>query len=110
MIANPTSGFGDNVRVIAAPMTDKKGLSGLIGQVYGETTPSVTNVEVIGQLETDCAVNVFFQERNESYWFAAGLIEFVDHAPGTKIAIDDRTWVRADNGEWKATGKKTGLS
>jgi hypothetical protein len=90
----------------------------MTGQVYGETTPSVTGVEVIGAVQEDYAINVFLNERNEALWFAPDLvevigavqedyainvflnernealwfapdlIEFVDHAPGTEIRVD----------------------
>ncbi len=94
--------FGDNVRIIGTPLTMKSGLAGLIGNVYGETTPSVTNVEVIGELRDDLAFNVYFEDKKDNYWFAPDLLEFVDHAPGTIITLDgvDKKWVRTDNGEW----------
>ncbi len=40
--------FGDNVRVHTTPETTERGLAGLTGQIQGVTTPSVTNVDVIG--------------------------------------------------------------
>ena len=94
--------FGDNVRIIETSLTMKSGLAGLIGNVYGETTPSVTNVEVIGELRDDLAFNVYFEDKKDNYWFAPDLLEFVDHAPGTIITLDgvDKKWVRTDNGEW----------
>ena len=52
------------------------------GQVYGETTPSVTGIEVVGNLRDDFAINVFFESRDTSYWFAPELLEFLDHAEG----------------------------
>lgn len=95
--------FGDNVRIIETPLTIKPGFAGLIGNVYGETTPSDTNVEVIGELKEDFAFNVYFIDREESYWFAPDLLEFVDHAPGTEITFEgvDKKWVRTDIGEWE---------
>ena len=65
-----TISFGDNVRIVNTPETIETGLAGLIGNVAGETTPSVTNVEVIGELKEDYAFNVFFDERQEGFWFA----------------------------------------
>jgi hypothetical protein len=70
MNSESTISFGDNVRVRAAPLTQELGLAGMAGQVYGETTPSVTNVEVIGEIQEDYAINVFFDDRNEGFWFA----------------------------------------
>ena len=99
--------FGDNVRIRSSAETESKGLGGLTGQVYGQTTPSVTSVEVIGELTSDYAINVFFKERNESFWFAPALVEFIDHAPGTEITLDGvaKTWVRTATGEWREETK-----
>lgn len=106
--------FGDNVRVRPTLLTEQLGLAGMLGQVYGETTPSVTGVEVIGEVTKDCAVNVFFKERGEGYWFAPELIEFVDHAPGTEISLEGipKKWVRTEAGEWveSETGDSTHTS
>ena len=92
--------FGDNVRVASTPLTDSLGLAGLTGAVYGETTPSVTGVEVVGQTGEDYAINVQLDGRDESIWFAAELLEFIDHAPGTEIVIGNKRAVRAASGEW----------
>lgn len=94
--------FGDNVRIRHSPETESIGLAGLVGNVHGQTTPSVTGVEVIGELSSDYAINVFFDDRDESFWFAPALVEFVDHAPGTEITVDGvpKKWVRAETGEW----------
>ena len=62
--------FGDNVRIRSSVETESNGFAGLVGQVYGQTTPSVSGVEVIGELESDYAINVFFEDRHESFWFA----------------------------------------
>ena len=94
--------FGDNVRVRFNELTESIGLAGLVGQVYGETMPSKTGVEVIGQLTNDHAVNVFFTERNESVWLIPELLEFLDHAPGTEFQIEgaSQKFVRNAIGEW----------
>ena len=103
------SAFGDNVRIRSSPETESKGLAGLIGQMYGQTTPSVTDVEVIGELTSDYAINVFFEDRNESFWFAPALLEFVNHAPGTEIRLDGvaKKWVRTEDGEWHEESTET---
>jgi len=92
--------FGDNVRVASTPLTISLGLAGLTGAVYGETTPSVTGVEVIGRTDEDYAINVQLEGRDESVWFAAGLLEFIDHAPGTEVVIGNKRIVRSASGEW----------
>jgi len=95
--------FGDSVRIRSSVETDSRSLAGLTGQVYGQTTPSVSGVEVIGELASDYAINVFFAERNESFWFAQTLVEFVDHAPVTNITLDGvaKKWIRTETGEWQ---------
>lgn len=98
-----TISFGDNVRIRESQVTDKLGLSGKIGNVSGETKPSVTNIEVIGNLESDFAFNVFFEDENEQYWFAPHLLEFVDHAVDTTIEIGNMKLIRQTNGTWKET-------
>jgi len=103
----PEISFCDNVRVRTTPETAAAGLAGLNGQVYGETTPSVTGVEVIGEVDRDYAVNVFFTARNEGFWFAPQLLEFVDHGPGTVIEIAGKKAVRSATGEWKTVTDPT---
>lgn len=103
MNSNTAISFGDNVKIRSTPKTKRLGLAGLHGQVYGETMPSVTNVEVIGELKEDYALNVFFKNRNKSFWFTLELLEFIDHAPGTEIKLKgvSKKWVRNTSGEWK---------
>jgi hypothetical protein len=103
MSSDPPISFGDNVRVRSAPETEARGLAGLAGNVRGETTPSVTAVEVIGEPATDFALCVHFDGRDEDLWFAPQLLEFVDHAPGTTIRLEGvpKQWVRTATGEWQ---------
>jgi hypothetical protein len=104
----PPIAFGDKVKVRATPDTEALGIAGLAGQVYGETTPSVTGVAVIGPLTRDYAVNVHFDGRGETFWFASELLEFVDHAAGTEIRLDGvpKKWVRSKTGEWTESQEK----
>lgn len=94
--------FGDNVRVRSTDVSESVGLAGLVGQVYGETTPSKTGVEVIGQSTNDYAINVFFVERDESVWIVPELLEFVDHASGTEFQVEGASekFLRDARGEW----------
>lgn len=95
--------FGDNVRVRETAATQAAGVAGLVGSVYGETTPSVTGVEVIGEFKDDYAINVHFKERGVSFWLAADQLEFVDHAPGSEVTLDgvNKKWIRLESGEWE---------
>ena len=81
--------FGDNVRVLTTPETEANGVAGKLGSVYGETTPSHTNIEVIGELKEDYAINVFFEDIDKSIWFTSEHLEYVDHGAGTEISIGD---------------------
>jgi hypothetical protein len=93
--------FGDNVRVLKTPVTEKLGLAGLVGQVYGETRPSFSGVEVVGEVSDDYAINVQLQGRSDTLWFAPDLLELIDHAPGTEIVIGKKRLVRSESGEWE---------
>jgi hypothetical protein len=79
------------------------GLAGLTSEVRGETMPSVMGIEVIGEVKNDFAFNVFIEDRDEAYWFASDLLEFVDHAIGTEMWIDgvSKKWVRTADGNWE---------
>ena len=100
MSTNPEISFGDRVRILSNPLTVQLGFGESIGQVYGQTTPSETEVEVIGETDRDYAINVFFKDRNQAYWFAPQLLEFVDHGPGTEVTTGTKRWVRSVKGEW----------
>ena len=94
--------FGDTVRVIDTPVTQELGISGLVGSVFGETTPSQTGVEVFGELQSDAAINVFFEDLDEGYWLSPDLVEFIDHGAGaTTFEIGDKEWERTEDGQWK---------
>jgi hypothetical protein len=105
--------FGDNVRIRSTPDTEAVGIAGLLGQVYGHTTPSVTGVDVIGPLVGDLAINVYFAERGESFWFAPELVSFVDQAPGTEMEIGEgasaKKFIRTAWGDWSEVKPKRGL-
>jgi hypothetical protein len=100
--------FGDNVRVRSNQDTQALGVASQVGQVYGETTPSISGVKVIGQLAGDYALNVHFEGRTDTLWFAPEMLEFVDHAAGTEIRLGGvpRKWTRNESGEWIETRDK----
>ena len=102
MSADSPVSFGDNVRVVATPETEAAGLAGRSGQVYGETTPSSTGVDVIGELASDFAINVYFDDLSQGFWLAPQLLEFIDHAPGTEMQLDGSPVksVRQPDGSW----------
>lgn len=95
--------YGDNVRVIRTAETERLGIADMIGNVYGETTPSETRVDVVGKLDSDYAVNVYFESLDVSYWFGPQMLEFVNHAPGTEIHVHGSGFksVRQPDGTWR---------
>jgi hypothetical protein len=64
------------VRVRSTPETEALGLAGLSGEVMGETRPSASRVEdIVGGDGADYAINAWFEERREQYWFHPDLLE-----------------------------------
>ncbi|MEQ9247440.1 MAG: hypothetical protein RLO21_15765 [Nitratireductor sp.] len=94
--------FGDTVRIRTTSITQKTGHAELVGQVFGETTPSSTGIDVIGELAGDYAINVYFEDKSTDAWFDPALLEFVDHGAGTELRLDgvDKKWVRSEDGTW----------
>ena len=95
--------FGDNVRILRTAETERLGIAEMIGNVYDETTPSESNVRVIGERASDYALNVYFEKLDTSYWFSPGMLEFVDHAPGTEVFVHGSSFksVHQRDGTWK---------
>ena len=94
--------FGDTVRIRTTDSTKETGLADLVGTVYGETTLSSTGVEIVGELEADYAINVYFEGKNANAWFEPKLLVFVDHGAGTEMSLDgiNKKWVKSKEGEW----------
>lgn len=95
--------YGDNVRILRTAETERLGIADMIGNVYGETTPSESRVVVIGKPEVDHALKVYFDTLDTSYWLAPHLLEFVNHAPGTEVHVHGSPFksVRQPDGTWK---------
>jgi len=95
--------FADRVRIKATEDTERLGLAGREGQVFGWTVPSSTGVTVIGEMLSDSAINVHFDDLNSSFWFSEELVETLDHGPGTVVSLDeqDLEWVRKADGTWE---------
>ena len=94
--------FGNKVRIKRTSETVEIGLADKEGEVYGQTTPSMMDIIVIGTLREDVAVNVHFEDLDESFWFAEDLIEHLNNGSGTEITLDgiDKKWTKGSNGEW----------
>jgi hypothetical protein len=99
--------FGDNVRVQDTPVTKAAGIAGRVGNVHGFTTPSVTGVEILGELKEDYAIHVFFEDLSRGYWLDPGLVEFIHHGPGAAIRLEGvpKQWTRSADGEWHESGR-----
>jgi hypothetical protein len=54
-------------------------------------------------MSEDYAVNVLIDELDLAFWFAADLVEFVDHGPGLRITIGDAHYIRDADGTWHET-------
>jgi hypothetical protein len=94
--------FADNIRIRVTPVTKAAGIAGALGQVMGFTTPSVTGVQVIGDVAQDYALAIMLEGRDEALWLTPELVELVDHAPGTEIRLDgvSKRSVRLASGDW----------
>ncbi len=94
--------FGNKVRIKRTTETEEKRLADKEGEVYGQTTPSMMDFEVIGTLIEDVAINVHFDDLNESFWFSEDLIEHIDNGAGAEITLDgiDIKWTKGENGDW----------
>src|SRR5690606_27672978 len=94
--------FGSKVKIKDSSVTRDKGLAGKVGDVYGQTTPSMMDFEIIGTPKDDFAVNVYFDDLQTSYWFDADLLETIDDGQGSVITLDgvDKKWTKGPNEQW----------
>ena len=91
----------DNVKIKTTPDTKRLGIANKYGQVYGETTPSSTHVEVIGTLTEDFALNIFLEDLDKDFWLTSDLIEFIDNGAGAEIIIGNKKCIKQKDGSWK---------
>nr|WP_314434702.1 hypothetical protein [uncultured Brevundimonas sp.] len=90
----------DAARIRSTPLTDKLGYGGVEGVIFGVTTVSMTGVEVIGEPEDDCALNVDFEGRLAAAWFQPSLVEVIG-SPEMTMTIGNTTLTRsADSDVW----------
>jgi hypothetical protein len=94
--------FGNKVMIKSSPETIDKGLAGKIGKIFGETTPSMMDFEIIGELKEDYALGVYFEDIKQQIWFSEDLIELLDNGSGTEISLNgiDKKWIKDPNGKW----------
>ncbi len=106
------AGFGDRVKILQVAETEAAGLVGRIGIVHGITTVSISGVTVVGKLEGDTALNIFFEETGKDVWLAPQLVEFVDHDPGATFTLAgvSKQWTRAADGDWVESSRSLPLA
>ena len=94
--------FGNKVKIKDSPQTREKGLAGKTGDVYGHTTPSMMDFEIVGTPKDDFAVNVYFDDLKTSFWFDADLLETIDDGQSSVITLDgvNKKWTKGQNGQW----------
>lgn len=112
--ARSAAGSGDNVKIVRSALTSALGYADKTGVCHGFTTPPVTGVEVVGDLDTaDIAFAVHFGDDGmDEVWFSPDLVEIVDHAPGIRATVGNGEFVKADDGSWLSIppgGKRTRL-
>ncbi|MGV3608844.1 MAG: hypothetical protein ACO1RA_20740 [Planctomycetaceae bacterium] len=64
--------------------------------------PSVTQVEAMGDITQDLAINVYFEDADLCFWFAPELLEFISHDEGGEVTLDgvDKKWRRNGDCGW----------
>lgn len=96
-------GFGDKVRIAEAEETVASGHAGLVGDCFGMTTPSATDVDLIGDAIDDVALNVNFgSEGIPDAWFAPELVLLVEHPEGARAVVGTQAFVMDSTGDWHA--------
>ena len=93
--------FGDNVKFVDNEKTRAAGVALKDGVCMGFTTPSITNIEFIGDTEIDYAISVELKENSEIVWTTQDLLEFIDHGEGQVMEIGNRRATRRADGSWK---------
>jgi len=96
--------FGDNVRVKTSDVTKQAGIAGVVGAIFGETTPSKTGVFVVGTPTRDFALFVQPEDNANGFWIDPDQLEFIDHGAGHVFHLGgpvNKQWVRTEDGGWR---------
>lgn len=96
-------GFGDLVRIVSTPETERAGIAGRVGRVRGETQPSASGVAVIGRVGVadDFALQVQLDGRSESHWVTLDLVEFIDPRSAAPSPASEKPRARPKTEEWQ---------
>ena len=94
--------FGNHVKIKSSNETENLNLAGKTGIIYGETIPSITNIKVIGNPNVESAINVYFDDINESFWFDPDLLQEIDNGVGSVMTLNgvDKKWTKDNVGNW----------
>ena len=94
--------FGDIVRIRQTPETLQAEIAGLVGTMYGFTTPSVTGVATVGALADDLALNVHVDSLGQAFWLDPSDIELVERPETLEFSVAGKTiQVTQRDGEFK---------
>jgi hypothetical protein len=93
--------FGDKIKFVDNEVTKKAGVAAKEGTCLGFTTPSVTNIEFIGETEIDYAISIELSDTKDIIWTTQDLVEFISHGEGQVIEIGNKRATRRADGSWK---------
>ena len=93
--------FGDKVKFVDNETTRKAGVATKEGTCLGFTTPSLTDIEFIGETEVDYAISIELKDSSEIIWTTQDLVEFIDHNEGHVIEMGNMRATRRADGSWK---------
>jgi hypothetical protein len=91
--------LGDHVRILSTPATVKAGYADREGTCYGFTTPSLMEIDMVGEPTHDVAISVGFDDA-DSAWFAPELVVLLDHGEGTVAVVGTKRFIRDAQGAW----------
>ena len=93
--------FGDKVKFVDNETTQKAEVANKEGTCLGFTTPSMTNIEFIGETEIDYAISIELTDNSEIIWTTQDLVEFISHGEGQVMEIGNIRATRRADGTWK---------
>ena len=93
--------FGDYVKFVDNEKTRAAGVALKEGVCVGFTTPSVSNIEIIGDIEIDYAICVELKDNSEIIWATQNLLEFIGYGEGQVMEIGNIRVTRRSDGNWK---------
>jgi len=93
--------FGDKVKFIDNDATRNAGVAEKEGTCMGFTTPSITQIQHLGETEIDFAISIEIEETKELIWTTQDLVKFISHGEGQIFEIGNKRVTRRADGSWK---------